>query len=289
MNFQTQSESWLAGLASRKKSPVKASSLVQFRSFLRRLNPLIGGAELESINNRSLRELVGQLRGSPKTLQCYLGVVKAVVASVLDEDGQPVYDRKWNSDFIDAPQVDKQKQPAFTSEQVSDIVSRANGTALLCKLAAGSGMRVGELLALDATDFNGRTLKVSKNLSQQGAIGTPKTSNGFREVDLSVSLAEEVSGYLRGRVNGFLFEEPRTYSTALNSLHSVLDDLKIEHTGFHAFRRYRITHLGKSKVPNELVRFWVGHAKPDVTARYDAVHKDIEFRLSEAERVKEGF
>jgi len=289
MTFQEQSEEWIAGLAARKKSPVKPSSLIQFRCFLRKLNPLIGGLPLEEINNRTLRELVGKLRGSPKTIQCQLGVVKAVVASVLDEDGQPVYDRKWNSDFIDAPQVSKQNQPAFTSEQIADILKRANGTALFCKVAAGSGMRVGELLALDAKDFNGRTLKVDKNLSQHGDIGTPKTSNGFREVDLSVNLAGELSEYMRGRTKGFLFTEPRTYSTALNSLHTVLDDLKIPHTGYHAFRRYRITHLGKNKVPNELVRFWVGHAKPDVTARYDAVHKDVEFRLAEAERVKEGF
>lgn len=289
MNFQTQSEEWLAGLSSRKKNPVKPSSLVQFRSFLRTLVPLIGARQLEEINNRALRELVGKLRGSPKTISCYLGVVKSVVASVLDEDGQPIHKRTWNSDFIDAPQVDKQKQPAFTSGQVGEIVSRANGTSLLCKLAAGSGMRVGELLALEVPDFNGRTLKVDKNLSQTGDIGSPKTSNGFREVDLSVSLAAELSDYLRGRVSGFLFEQPRNYSTALNSLHSVLDILKIERTGFHAFRRFRVTLLGKEKVPNELIRFWIGHAKPDITARYDMIHQDVDFRLSEAERVGLGF
>lgn len=288
MTFQQQSEQWLLGLETRKKNPVKQSSLKQFRSFLNKLNPLIGGAALEEINNRALKSLVGQLRGSPKTLQCYLGVVKSVVSSVLDEDGQPIHKIKWNNDFIDAPDVTKQKTPSFTSGQIAEIIARGNGTALMFKLAAGSGMRIGEILALEAAHFNGRTLKVEQTLWND-TLTAPKTNAGFREVDLSAPLAEEVSGYLRGRTTGFLFEEPRNYHLALKSLKSVLNELKIPQTGYHAFRRYRITHLGKNRVPNELIRFWVGHAKPDVTARYDMVSRDVEFRLAEANRVGLGF
>jgi integrase len=197
---------------------------------------------------------------------------------------------KWNSDFLDLPEVSNQNTPCFTAEEVSEIVKRGNGTSLMYKLAAGSGMRIGEILALEVKDFNGRILKVSKNL-WNGELTAPKTVNGFREVDLSVPLAFQLSEHLRGRDKGFIFEEPRNSSSAMNHLNSVLEELKIKQPrmGYHSFRRYRITHLGKNKVNNELIRFWVGHSKPDVTSRYDAIHKDVQFRLAEAERVGEGF
>ena len=39
-----------------------------------------------------------------------------VVASAINEDGDQVYPRKWNHDFIDLPEVTDQHTPTFSAE-----------------------------------------------------------------------------------------------------------------------------------------------------------------------------
>lgn len=281
MIFSKQSELWLDQLRGRKKNPVKPSSLVQFQSQLRYINRHLGERTLASLGNKDLRVLAESTATflSPKTIQCYLTTVKAVIASAVDEDGNQLYPRTWNSDFIDAPTVTGQNTPTFTPEQVADIVKNGGGFALLFKLAAGTGIRIGEILALDKQHINNRTLKVEKSLSQDGEVQTPKTAAGFREVDITKELADELQNF--APLSG--------YQASLKALYTTLDALKIKKAGFHAFRRFRATHLGKEKVPNELIKFWLGHADGSVTARYDKIETDLSFRLAEAERVGLGF
>ena len=59
--------------------------------------------------------------------------------------------------------------------------------------------------------------------------------------------------------------------------------------GFHAFRRYRVTHLRKNLVPEDLIKFWVGHAPQTVTDVYSKLKADVRFRQSVAEKVGLGF
>ena len=285
--FQEQSEQWLMNLSARRKNPIKPSSLAQFRSHLRRLNDRIGGMPLEEVTNRTMKDLATVLPGSPKTIQCYLTTAKAIVASAVDSEGNQLYPRTWNHDFIDAPTITEQKTPTFTSEQVSDIVKHGGDFSLLFKLAAGTGLRIGELLALQYKHRFGRTLKVEQSL-WSGRIQPPKTASSKREVDIPKELGVQI-------IEKSLLEDPNEfvfglqYPQALRGLHTVLDKLKIEKTGYHAFRRFRATHLGKERVPNELIKFWLGHSDGDVTARYDKIEKNLEFRLSEAERVGLGW
>lgn len=289
--FSEQSAWWLSNLQTRKRSPIKASSALAFASHLRVLNKKIGNIPLLEITNKTLRDLVPQLPGGPKTVQCYLSTAKAVVASLLDEDGQAICDRKWNGDFIDIPSIGNQRTPMFDAAQITDILSKANGAGLLYKTAAGSGLRVGELLALEIRHFKDRTLKVEQNLAQDGSITSPKTVNAYREVDLVPSLAGELRDRIGKRQDGFIFggAVPCLYGTALSRFHSLLDELKIERSGFHGFRRFRKTHLGKVHVPRDLIKYWLGHGKSDVTDLYDQIGTDIEFRLAESARAGLGF
>jgi intergrase/recombinase len=65
---------------------------------------------------------------------------------------------------------------------------------------------------------------------------------------------------------------------------------KISETAtFHAFRRFRITNLREVVVPEDLVRFWIGHADKSVTDRYSKMKKRIPVRHEWAEKVGLGF
>jgi hypothetical protein len=60
---------------------------------------------------------------SPKSVDNYAQVVKMVVASAVDKEGEEIYPRKWNHEFMDMPVVLKAKQntPCFSPEIMSDL------------------------------------------------------------------------------------------------------------------------------------------------------------------------
>ena len=47
--------------------------------------------------------------------------------------------------------------------------------------------------------------------------------------------------------------------------------------------------LESSRAPEDLIRFWLGHAKSSVTDGYSKLDEDVEFRLDVANNVGTGF
>jgi integrase len=231
---------------------------------------------------------------SPKTTWNYTQVVKMVVASAIGEDGEQLYPRKWNHEFIDLPDVGGQHTPIFTLEQVQQIIAKASGQySVLYALLAATGLRIGEALALEAQHFCDGTLSVSQSV-WNGKIQSPKSKAGIREVDLAPDAAQVLAGFLGERRTGFIFRasngSPLAQSNVLRrSLHPILKEMGCEKAGFHSFRRFRVTHLRKVGAPEDLLRFWIGHGDKTVTDRYAKLRQDVEFRKSVAERVGVGF
>jgi integrase len=298
ITFQEQSEAWLRQLATRKRKPIKPHTLNNWKSHLAWLNPRIGSAPLASINNLALKELVAQMHEAgfaPKTMLNYLQVVKAVVGSLLTDDGEPVFPRKWNHEFIDLPLVKDQHTPTLTAAEIEQIVSLARSWygVLFC-LLAGTGMRIGETLALEIADLSSdaSTIHVRQNLYNR-ILGTPKTPSGVREIDLAPELAAMLKAHIGSRTSGFVFRTgsggPVLQRNVLRMFHLLLKGAGKPKLGFHAFRRFRVTHLRKNRVPEDLIQFWIGHAEKSVTDGYSKVKEDVGFRKEVAERIGLGF
>ena len=64
-----------------------------------------------------------------------------------------------------------------------------------------------------------------------------------------------------------------------------------EKCGFHAFRRFRITHLRKQRVMEVLLRIWVGHSTEGITDKYtvETLKRDVAYRKATAEQAGLGF
>jgi integrase len=73
------------------------------------------------------------------------------------------------------------------------------------------------------------------------------------------------------------------------SLHPTLEELKQPKSGAHAFRRFRTTWLRKQQAPEDLIRFWLGHANKSVTDGYSKLKEDVAFRKKVVEQVGVGF
>jgi hypothetical protein len=126
--FRKQAEWWLKHVQTRNRKPVASATASTCESCLDVwLNPHLGEIPLSSINNPEVKQLVANMVVadlSAKSINNYVQVVKMVVAFALNENGEELYPRKWNHEFLDLPEVKNQKRPAFTSEVINGIIHR---------------------------------------------------------------------------------------------------------------------------------------------------------------------
>jgi integrase len=294
VTFRQQAEWWLESLRNRGRRPLKPATISGWRDALNAwLLPIIGNNLLSGVSNGVVRKLVEKMSEaglSAKTIVNYVQVVKLVVASFVDQEGEQIYPRKWNHDFIQLPVVCKEKQhrPTVTEADLGAILPGVKTKyAVLFALLAGTGLRIGEALALRRTDFGPdcRVLHVRRSI-WRGREQEPKTSNATRAVDIPETLACVVRSYIAG-ISGYLFAtaqgDPLQQRNVLRVLHGV------KRVGFHAFRRFRLTWLRKNGVPKDLERYWMGHAPEDVGDLYSKLKDDVAFRQSWVERTGLGF
>lgn len=125
--FRERAEIWFSNETSRKRKPVADSTKDWWRGCLDNwLIPNLGDLPVSAVNNGTVKPLIPIMREklSPKSIVSYVGVIKLVVASAVDEDGEELYPRKWNAEFMDLPIVEKSKQntPSFTSDVLTSLV-----------------------------------------------------------------------------------------------------------------------------------------------------------------------
>lgn len=301
VTFNQQSKLFMQHATHRARRPIKPATVRSFQNCLDKwLNPHLGEFLLLEVNNGSVRTLVSRMREaglSAQSIVSYVGIVKLVVASALDDEGQEVFPRKWNSDFMDLPLIKNQRQTTVTPETMSAIVERAKGQyGVLFAFLASTGLRIGEAIGLEVGKHfspSGETVYVRQSV-WEGDIQLPKTVNAIRDVDMDPMLVEQVQKLIGKRSKGFLFQNRAGGSlhqsnTLRKHLHPVLQSVGAEKMGYHTFRRFRATHLRKNRVPEGLIRYYMGHASLSITDCYDKSYEDIAWRKGAIEHIGVGF
>ena len=291
--FKKQSELWLDYLATRTRKPVKPATICGWRQALQSwILPNIGDKPVAEVSNGVLRELVAKMVASglsPKTIVNYSQVVKLVVASAVNDDGDQIYPRKWNHDFVGIPLVQKEKQhrPTVTETELGEILTDVSERyRILFALLAGTGLRIGEALGLKGSDLSPdcRTIHVQRSI-WRGQEQSPKTANAIRFIDVPEELAVVLWTHVK---QGYLFStskgRPLQSRNVLRVLHATGKQI-----GFHAFRRFRLTWLRKRGVPSDLERCWMGHAPKEIGDIYSKLKDDVEYRQEWCERAGLGF
>jgi hypothetical protein len=301
VTFKRQGEIYLKSLANRKRNPLEQTTIDTRRYALDKwAYPFFGDRLLADVNNRAMKEFVEHISSlSAATVRDYTNIVKGVVASAINEDGEQVFPRTWNEDYIDAPIIKHQKQPSTNREGMAAILQEATGQyrALYALLAGCGPLRAGEALGLEigkhiSEDY--RTLYVRQKAKRGVIQPYLKTQNGERDVDLSISLAQMLKDHTGNRTSGLLFctdtgEQLSQRDILKYSLHPILKNLGHVQGGLNIFRRFRITELKKAECPPALEHFWSGHAQTHVSERYTKLLQQREYRLEWAEKIGLGF
>jgi integrase len=301
MDLNQQAQSFMTTIQTRKRNPVSRNTVKTYQSLLDTwILPRLGSKTLKSIENGALRAFVASISGSlaPTSVNQATALVKAVIASAVDTNGNALYPRTWNPGFIDAPVIRKTdlKAPIMCPETLLQAICGAQRQEqALYSLLAGTGLRIGEALSLSAQigsgsywDARNRVIHVSSTLLlDTGEIQNhPKTEAGVREVDVHPSLNKILCSIVHPE-SKLVFTEhnrPLVYSTVRRHLHG----LGIAEAP-HAFRRFRATYLESQRVPRALIKYWMGHANSDITESYIKMGQDLSFRRQECERAGLGF
>jgi integrase len=311
LTFREQAKHWFSHVENRRRKPLALSTLELWEGCLNNwINPNIGDLPLSEVNNAVLKSLVAKMvKGlSPKSIDTYSQVVKMVVASAVNDEGEEIYPRKWNNEFIDMPIVEEEKQntPTFSTEVMKGLASwKKKRERMIFILCGAAGLRIGEALGIEidkhiSPDF--LTIFIKQKIHHGRVEQRLKTANGLRQVDIHPAIATLLKEFVGDRKSGFLFctrtGKPVSPSNIIRRhLHPALKKLKYVnmHTGTHkagnhAFRRFRNTFLRNyTECPEGLYKYWLGHAGKDMSDLYDKIKEDIQFRKKWAEQCGFGF
>jgi integrase len=254
--------------------------------------PRFGDFTIDMVNETSVQEFVAELRGttferyrkngtllktyrlSRKTVLNIVGLVKLIV-------GRKV----WKTWELDLGKPRHQRQPYFTEDQFKRIIEAAPARyRVLFTLLAGTGMRIGEAVALtlDDLDLDHGVIYVKRSV-WRGHEQTPKTENAVREVDIDPGLVAVLREHIGSSKRKLLFETRRGTPLSDTNIRNrilapLLVKLGIPHAGLHAFRHGRVTVLRKKGTPRDLQKQWIGHSTFRTGDRYSHTDEELEYR-----------
>jgi hypothetical protein len=201
--FRQQAEWWMESLSTRRRRPLKPATIYGWQHCLDRwILPNLGNKLVSEVGNGALRQFVEILtaaRLAPKTIVNVITVAKFVVASAVDEEGDQIHPRVWNYEFIQLPLVIKEKQnrPTITEWEISALLKNVKEHyAVLVALVAGTGLRIGEALAVRTEDFapDCRVLHVKASTGVPFTPGFGGDALGVKSTDPSIDVPNLVNG-----------------------------------------------------------------------------------------------
>jgi integrase len=291
----------------------KASTAATIKGHINRLLiPVFGNMAIGDLDSERVQSFLNRLVGkaSPKTVKNVWTTLRIM----------------WNSAVawkyvtgelrVELPKARKLRMRCYAVEEVKRILAHTKGAdRVFFWLAAESGLRAGELIALRASDVDVETLSVEVTKAiWNGSEDNPKTEAAFRSVCISSRLGSQVKEYLAGRTDGYLFQtssgNPWGASNVLErKLNTVLERLDIpkidskllakfvgrERTieqatrsekraaslGLHSFRHTAATAMDSLGIPQQIRRQRLGHSGNSVTDGYTHTFSDDERNAAE--------
>jgi integrase len=295
MNFAEQGPKLIQHLATRNRRPAKPATVATYERYLRcHITPMIGQMELKDFGNGALKEFGRALvekKLSPKSVNEIAAFVRAIVAFPVTADGDRLFPRDWNFDFVDLPVVQNQKQSTVTPSQLQAVLATKYG--VFFALLAGTGLRIGEILPTRIGDDGEHTCWDSEASAIHVRTSIwrrkeqpPKTVAAIRTVDLDPRLNDLLKAFA-GERTGYLFQSKVRKMMHESTLAKVLREFEIK--GFHCFRRLKTTRCREMGCPEDILRGWLGHADVNQTDAYSKLSENAAARSDWAARVGLGF
>ena len=249
------------------------------------LNPYIGKRDLREIRPSNVTDIVSKLQKknmNPKALNDVVKTLKAIYNYHIEEENILYNPVKKKHRVKEVRPEDKevvwtkdeaQKFLAYADKKYSD---KKRWVFLAYKIALNTGMRLGEIWALDKADFEfeNNRIRISKSFDNRTTTLKPPKNGKTRFAPLSPCLATEVRLYvINAKKFGPLFTETKGSYQSQNTfrnIHWLKDTVEagVPYTKFHNCRRFFICNYLESGGTEADLRKIVGHGSVRMTDHY---------------------
>lgn len=194
-----------------------------------------------------------------------------------------IFDYAIRQELIESNPCDKVKRlgeqakekAVFSDDDINKLFAldwKNKAVKTMCYLSANTGMRIGEIRALQGYQVFEDHLLIDASIS--GRFDRKSTKSGKpRVIPISEKIYNELLPFIR-EDNDYLFtyggEKAIGYDGVIKPLRQMLKKagLDYEHLTFHSFRHYFNTKLIASGVQAEKVRAVIGHTSESMTEHY---------------------
>lgn len=270
---------WILQYIDTYKKNLKPCTMASYLAALEKAAP-IADIPLQKLTGMDVQRLINSLDGQisaayiKKVYQLLnMAINKAVALDILVRNPLAI---------VEQPKVTQKKIQIFTIDEVHRMldytkVHRRKRLYMEILLAAYTGARIGELLALTWDDIIPGFIHINKTLVKDGhgifyLQNEPKTSNSNRDVSIPHSVNQALQEWKEEtRANTGLLFHTRSGRYVISDnervvFHKVQDALGITPIrGFHALRHTHASQLLANGVPIAEVSKRLGHVSPVIT------------------------
>ncbi len=295
-------DEWLKNVILKvKKSTVNTYTIIIRNHIL----PVMAQISLYKITPAFLNNFVteklnnGRLDGkgglSPKTVQNIVGVLKSAF-----KYAEKIYGIKNPANFITIPKSNKNETETLTDLETKTIKEYCQHNydyfALIYDLCISTGIRIGELCALQCNDidFENRILTVRKTVQRiknddnfsksktKVIIDLPKTKNSLRKIPLPEKLLKKLKDFVSSKKSDdFIFsadgKKPLDVRTVQKKFTSVLNKCGMRKVKFHILRHTFATKWVDSGFDIKSLSEILGHSNVNITLTL-YVHSSVEMK-----------
>lgn len=251
----------------------KPSTIHSAESHLKKqILPILGKMKLSEIGVENQQSFVTRLSGtvSRRTLHNVLGTLSSMLTTA---HNWGYICERVSFGKLAFPKRDIQAEaPSFTEGEARFIIAEAKGQyRVMFAIAAITGLLVGEILALQVSDFDfDKRLLTVRRLVWRGKLQTPKTINSQAVLPLPDALAEIVKEPVKHLSTPWLFLNRRKHffiaeNVVRQALAPILDKLKIPRRGFHAFRHMHASLLLATGAAPQVAQKQLRHSDARIT------------------------
>ena len=259
-------DGWLRG-----KRRIRPSTLTQYREHVElHIVPILGGYRLSELRRRHVEAMVETLQRGHLSAST-VGKVLTTLRSALEEAvPRDIPDNP--AARVERPAIERRQVKAMTPSDAVAILDAVRGTWLehITRVLLGSGMRLGEAVALNQGDVN------------DGWVSLRESKTTIRAVRLSADADEAIHAAIaaaprrgksepvffgpRKRKGGGQFDRLHGYSVT-RGLPLTLERAGLPPLTPHKLRHGTATLMVRAGVPMRAVAEQLGHANPSMTAR----------------------
>ncbi|MBQ9084787.1 MAG: site-specific integrase [Clostridia bacterium] len=298
MTITTWLQSWLQNYVTPISKPRTAEA---YRGLATHITRHIGEEQLESITPITLQALVSALEQGDKPLsKSTINSVITVLQGALKTAFATGLTQAYLADKIKRPRTEERKISAFTKEEqrlIEQSLEKTKKPKMLgILLMLYTGIRVGELLALEWTDLDllTATLSVTKTAydSKEGRkTSSPKTASSRRIVPIPRQLIPLLKEMKKQSKSPYVIEsrgKPVGVRSYQRSFELLLKKLNIPHRGTHSLRHTFATRAIECGMDVKTLSEILGHKNATVTLNRYA-HSLMEHKKEQMNRLGKLF